>query len=168
LTDLAPEEREVVVLIGLQGSGKSSFHRERFAATHRLISKDLYPKGCNKQARQRRELEAALEEARRVVVDNTQPSLEERAPVIAQARAAGARVIGYYFSSRVADCLRRNAGRSGAARVPDVAILSAAKRLQRPNLEEGFDQLWFVSMVEGNGFLVRPWGEAEDLAGRSP
>jgi hypothetical protein len=68
----------------------------------------------------------------------------------------------------VADCLRRNAGRSGAARVPDVAILSTAKRLQRPNLEEGFDQLWFVSMVEGNGFLVRPWGEAEDLAGRSP
>ena len=33
---------ELVILVGLQASGKSTFFRERFAATHEHVSKDLF------------------------------------------------------------------------------------------------------------------------------
>lgn len=155
------EEREVVLFIGLQGAGKSTFYRERFAATHTLISKDLYPKGCNKDARQQRELAAALGAGKNVVIDNTHAGLQERTVSLTQAREAGHRVVGYYFSARIADCLRRNAGRSGVARVPDVAILATAKRLRRPSLEEGFDQLWYVTLDDERGFQVAAWQPEE-------
>jgi len=155
-------QREVIILVGLPASGKSSFYREKFAASHALVSKDLFAGAKNRAARQRREIEAALAAGRDLVVDNTSASLEERAPIFEQARAAGARVIGYYFASRAADCLRRNAGRQGSARVPDVAVLATAKRLQRPSLAEGFDELWFVRLDDERGFTVTAWGNPDE------
>ncbi len=38
VTENAPE---LVIFVGLQASGKSTFFRERFATTHELVSKDL-------------------------------------------------------------------------------------------------------------------------------
>ena len=34
---------DLVILMGLQGAGKSSFYRAHFAATHTLVSKDRFP-----------------------------------------------------------------------------------------------------------------------------
>jgi hypothetical protein len=65
-------------------------------------------------------------------------------------------ISGYYFESKVEDCLRRNAGRPEEERVPDVAILSAAKKLELPSLDEGFDQLFYVRLTEA-GFVVEEW-----------
>jgi len=36
---------ELVIFIGLQATGKSTFYRARFAATHVLVSKDLMGRG---------------------------------------------------------------------------------------------------------------------------
>ena len=136
---------ELVVFIGLQGSGKSSFYRSRFAQTHTHISKDLMsPSNRNKARRQREQIEHALREGQSVVVDNTNVCRTDRLELIAHARAHGARVVGYYFDSSVRECLVRNAGRTGRARVPDVAIFATAKRLERPVLDEGFDALYRV------------------------
>ena len=33
-----------MILVGLPGAGKTTFYRERFAATHRHVSKDLMPR----------------------------------------------------------------------------------------------------------------------------
>ncbi len=91
---------ELVLLIGLQGSGKSSFFRERFAATHLHVSKDLWPNARRREARQQRLVDEALARGQSVVVDNTQPRLEDRAPLLrlGQARGLGAWVIS---SSRI-------------------------------------------------------------------
>ena len=43
---------ELAILMGLPGAGKSTFYRERLAATHRHVSKDLLQNAKNKQARQ--------------------------------------------------------------------------------------------------------------------
>jgi len=51
---------ELILFIGLQGSGKSSFYRERFAGTHVLVSKDLWPHARRREARQRRLISEAL------------------------------------------------------------------------------------------------------------
>jgi predicted kinase len=93
------------------------------------------------------------------VIDNTNPTREDRSRYVPAARAAGFAVVGYYFRSGVTDCLRRNAGRSGPERIPDVAVLSTAKRLERPSLDEGFDELWHVRIEDGR-FVTEEWDDA--------
>jgi predicted kinase len=150
---------ELVLLIGLQGAGKSSFYRARFAATHALVSKDRLRNNRNPERRQQQLIAEAVAEGRSVVVDNTNPTAEARRPLIELGRAAGARVVGYYFESRLADCLRRNAQRAGKERVPDVALFATAKRLELPTRAEGFDELFHVRLLEGGDFEVSPWRE---------
>ena len=147
---------ECVVFIGLPASGKSTFYQRRFAGTHVHISKDLFPKSVDKNARQARELTAALRAGRPVVIDNTNCASADRAAIIAVARPLGARVIGYYFAATARESVGRNRGREGSARVPPVAIFTAAKRLVIPTREEGFDELWKVAINPEGGFVVGP------------
>jgi hypothetical protein len=48
----------------------------------------------------------------------------------------------------------RNASRQGRERVPNVAIFTAAKRLQPPTVAEGFDRLFRVRMSKDGDFAV--------------
>jgi predicted kinase len=143
---------ELVLFIGLQGSGKSSFYRERFADSHVLVSKDLWPHARRRDARQRRLISEALASGRSVVVDNTNPTPELRAPLISLGKSHGARVIGYAFESLLEDCLARNAKREGRARVPEVALYATRKVLRWPSPAEGFDALSFVRFTPGGTF----------------
>lgn len=151
---------ECVILIGLPASGKSSFFRERFAATHDHISKDRMKHARLPERRQQTILAESLAAGRSVVVDNTNPDAATRAPIIETARRHGAEVVGYFFDTAAADALRRNRGREGRERVPDVAIFTARKRLQRPRRAEGFDRLYRVTLDEaGRRFEVVDWPE---------
>ena len=141
---------EAVLFIGLQASGKSSFYKEHFFATHARISLDL----LKTRHREKRFFSTCLETHQRLVVDNTNPTRSDRAAYIQPARTAGFCVIGYYFCSRVGECLRRNMGRPLA--VPDAAILSTAKKLELPARDEGFDMLHYVYLDDGV-FQVEPW-----------
>jgi len=147
---------ECVIFIGLPASGKTTFYQRRFAETHRHISKDHWPKAANKDARQADAMRAALTRGDSVVIDNTHPSPADRAPVIALAREHGARLIGYYFTATTREAVRRNRGREGKARVPDVAIFTKAKRMTTPSAEEGFDELYSVSIASDGDFMVQP------------
>lgn len=151
---------ELVLFIGLQGAGKSSFFRERFAETHAHVSKDLWPKARHRERRQRRLIAEALDAGRSVVVDNTNPSAEVRAPLMEIGKRHGARVVGYYFESNVEECLERNARREGSARVPEVGFFATLKLLQRPSYSEGFDALYYVRLVPEDGFEVTEWSES--------
>ncbi|NVJ26951.1 ATP-binding protein [Myxococcus sp. AM011] len=154
---------ELILFIGLQASGKSRFFQRRFSDTHVLVSKDLWPHARRKEARQRRLIVEALGAGRSVVVDNTHPTPEQRMPLIALGHERGARVLGFYFESRLADCLARNAKREGRARVPEVALFATVKQLRRPSLEEGFDSLYHVSWAADGGFSVEDWKEERDV-----
>src|SRR5438552_19148705 len=99
---------ELIILVGLQGSGKSTFYQTFFPSTHDWVSKDRFRNNRNPARRQRKLIEAGLQAGRSVVVDNTSLTTEDRAELIALGRASGARVIGFYFESRVEDCLERN------------------------------------------------------------
>jgi predicted kinase len=138
---------EVVLFIGLQGAGKSTFYQTHFAATHVLVSKDRFRNNRRPQRRQMHLIDEALRARHSVVVDNTNPAVADRAPIIALARAQEAKVIGVYFDAPLAACLERNAGRSGKARVPDAALHRTAKRMQPPTVAEGFDQLQRVTLA---------------------
>jgi predicted kinase len=144
-----------VIFVGLPASGKTTFYQQRFAATHRHISKDLWPGSANKASRQARELRAALGAGQSVAVDNTNPTEADRAGIIAIARELSVRVIGYYFSSTTREAVGRNRGREGRARVPDVAVFTTAKRMVRPSRAEGFDELYTVAIPDDGSFDVQ-------------
>jgi predicted kinase len=148
---------ELVIFCGLQGAGKSTFYRTRFASTHRHVSKDNFPNASNRERRQQNLIREALQQGHSVVVDNTNVTVAERATLIALGRDYQARVIGYYFESQIQECLERNSLREGKARVPDVALYVTAARLQIPTCAEGFDRLHGVR-VQGDGeFTVEEW-----------
>ena len=148
---------ELVIFIGLQASGKSTFFRLYWAATHELVSKDLMRNNKNRARRQTQLVEAALQAGRSIVVDNTNPTIEERASLIELGKRYDAHILGYYFQSKEKDCLERNQQRSGKAKVPDIAIYATIKKLVRPTYAEGFHQLFYVQMVGDVDFQVRPW-----------
>ena len=145
---------ELVIFVGLQASGKSTFVREGFAATHEHVSKDLFRNNRNRNRRQEELVEAALRSRSPVVVDNTNPTVEDRRPLVELGRRFGAKIVGYHFESGERACLARNARREGKARVPDVAIFATAKRLVPPSREEGFDEIYRVR-PDGQIFEVR-------------
>lgn len=144
---------ELVLFCGIQATGKSSFYVQRFFHTHVRLSLDV----VKTRHRERVLFDACLACGQSVVLDNTNPSPEERARYIAPARAAGFTVAGYYFSSQVAAALERNAGRPDAQRVPDRGVLGTAARLRPPALAEGFDTLHYVRLDAAQGFVVEAW-----------
>lgn len=147
--------RELAILVGLQGAGKSTFCRRRLPG-HAHVSNDDFPSARDKRRRCRELIERAFRQGRSVVVDNTNATAEVRVPLIALGRAWNARVIGYYFDVPVADCLERNRRRAGKTRVPDVAIFATAKRLRPPVREEGFDELRVVRAALAKKAPTRP------------
>jgi predicted kinase len=136
---------ELILLVGLPGSGKTTYYRAHFAATHVHVSKDLMPNAQRRDERQAREIEAALGGGKSVVVDNTNPSRDVRAPLIALGRRHGARIVAIYFETEVRTAIMRNRQREGRERVPDVAIFTTKKKLMPPSLEEGFDEVRVVA-----------------------
>ena len=141
---------EAVIFVGIQASGKSSFYRERLFDTHLRINLDM----LKTRHREQLLLRACIEAKQPFVVDNTNPSVEERARYIHRARSGGFRVVGYYFRSQPKEALARNNGRMGKARIPEKGILGTYKRLHVPAAEEGFDELYLVYIDETGCFVV--------------
>lgn len=148
--DITPDARneeaplELVVLVGVQGSGKTTHYVDHFAATHVHVSKDRMTSSRNKDVLQREMIEKAFREGRSVVVDNTSPKPDDRAPLVALARAHGARAVAIYFETPVKECVERNKRREGKARVPDVVIYVTARKVVPPSVAEGFDEVRIV------------------------
>ena len=147
---------ELAILVGLQGAGKSTFYRERLAATHDHVSKDLMPNVRRRGERQLALVDAALAAGRSVAVDNTNPSKADRAALLAAGRARGARVVVYVLKTPVRDALARNRTREGKQRVPDVAVFATARKLEPPTREEGFDAIFEVHARGGAFEVVQP------------
>jgi predicted kinase len=152
---------ELAILVGLPGAGKTTFFHERLADTHAHVSRDELPRGKRAEELQRQAVERALAGGQSAVVDSTNVGVEQRAPLIQQARAHGARVIGYFFDSPARVCIARNAQREGRARVAVPGILALAKRLVAPQRAEGFDELYVVRTLQGQGFELLPLAEDE-------
>jgi predicted kinase len=150
---------ELIMMIGLQASGKSTFARGRFGLPYEYVSKDLLRNTSNPARRQQQLIEAALQQGRSVVVDNTHPTREVRSELINLAHRFGAETIGYYFAVQVDQSLARNRARQGKARVPQVAIFATLKKLTRPSYTEGFTRLFSVCNRDDQGFEVTDWQE---------
>jgi predicted kinase len=139
-----------VIFIGIQGSGKSSFFRDRFFDTHVRINLDML------RTRHREELllAACLAAGQSFVIDNTNPLLTDRARYVERARAAGFRTVAYFFESSLREAMARNNMRTGKQKVPAPAVTAAFMKIVRPSLDEGFDEIYTVKVVADGGFVV--------------
>src|SRR6266852_1870844 len=141
---------EAVIFVGIQGSGKSSFYRERFFDTHVRISLDV----LRTRHREQLLLAACLAAKQPLVIDNTNPLVRDRARYIELARQAGFRVVAYFFETSLADAIRRNHQRTGKQKIPVPAIAGTLRKLQVLTLEEGCDEIHKVTLSPDGGFIV--------------
>jgi predicted kinase len=143
-----------VLLIGIPASGKSSFFKARFVDSHVRINRDM----LGTSYRYSQLLGTCVKAGISFVSDNTNVARRERKDTIEPAREMGFKVVGYYFESNVAKCVESNSLRPESERVPKVAIYDKRSALEYPNFSEGFDELYFVKMVNA-GFGVSVWEE---------
>lgn len=143
---------ETVIFCGIQATGKTTFYKEHFFKTHVRIALDQ----LNTRTKEQRFIDTCLATQQRYVVDNTNPTKEDRKKYISEAKAKRFKVIGYYFQSRINEALYRNSQRFGKEKIPEVGIKGTLNKLEIPTLDEGFDELYFVE-IENNAFKVKEW-----------
>ena len=144
--------KTVVILMGLQGSGKSTFYRMHFSEDFVRVNLDT----LKTRYQEKLLIEECLYLQKSFAVDNTNPTRADRERYISSAKEHGYRIVGYFMESKIKDCMQRNAQREGAARVPEKAIAATSNKLEIPSYDEGFDELYFVKN-DGTTMTIEEW-----------
>ncbi len=142
----------LILFTGVPGSGKSTFYQQHFFHSHLRVSLDL----LRTRNREAQLLEFCFRTQMQLVVDNTNVRSNDRRPYLHMARHHRYRVTGYYFEASLEECLHRNAGRTGKARIDDRGVIAKFRQLQPPSPREGFDELFRVTLRDA-AFVVTPW-----------
>ncbi|MBH5328301.1 ATP-binding protein [Eikenella sp. S3360] len=139
---------QLILFIGAQASGKSTFYKQHFADSYIRLNLDML------KTRHREQLlfDACLQAKQNLVIDNTNPTVEDRARYIVPAQAARFQIIAYYFDSDLNAAIARNAKRTGKANIPEVGVRATFKKLQAPHYAEGFAEIYRVQINPNGGF----------------
>ena len=147
------KDKQAIIFIGIQASGKSTFY-------NRLLNDGFYTHisldYLHTRYKENEKLMDCLSNGKSFVVDNTNPKIEDRKKYIDKGKEYGYHIIGIFFQSIVKDCIERNEKRGG--KVPSKAIASTSNILQMPSRTEGFDELFFVEIIN-NEFEITKWRE---------
>ena len=144
---------QAIILIGIQATGKSTFFKRKFFGTHIRINLDM----LKTRHREKLLLQACLEMKQPFVVDNTNPTREDRARYIPHAQDGGFRIMGYYFQSKFQQACQRNSSRIAEDQVSEKGIRGTYAKLELPTFEEGFDELYYVKIEQNDEFVVETW-----------
>jgi len=144
---------QAIIFTGIQASGKSTFYSQHFFLTHIRINLDM----LKTRHREKRLLETCLEIGQPFVVDNTNPTVEDRKRYIELARHHNFYIITYYFESKMTDSIQRNQNRNPKQQVPEKGIRGTHAKLVIPQYEEGFDELYYVRILPNEKFAVEEW-----------
>jgi predicted kinase len=141
---------EGIIFIGVQASGKTTFYQRFFFKTNIRINLDM----LKTRHRETILINACIKAKQPFVVDNTNPTREERRKYIEAMKRGRFKIKGYYFHSLIDESLERNLLRQGRERIPEVGVRATYKKLQLPVYEEGFDELYHVTL-KGHEFSVK-------------
>ena len=143
----------MVIMMGLQASGKSTFCKKHLADLRYISLDELKTRNREKNA-----IASCIEKREDFVIDNTNPSAADRQKYFEMITGTDYKVTGYYMRSVIAECIPRNEQRTGKACVPRTAIASTSKKIELPSYKEGFSELYYVEISE-NGFRISEWKE---------
>jgi predicted kinase len=124
-TELKERPRRVVMVIGVQGAGKSTW-------TKKWTS----------------------EPGDAIYVDSTFATVTRRSRVIAIAKTAGVEVSAVWVKVSLETALRRNRERPTDEVVPDDAVENVFRIFEPPSLQEGFQEVFVVGEDVGAASLV--------------
>lgn len=147
-------EKKMVIMIGIQGSGKSTFYQKYLKEEYIRINLDTLKTRHREQLLMHR----CIEDGRNFAIDNTNPTKADRQRYIPLAKEAGYRIIGYFMESKLQPCIERNNQRTGNAKIPAAAIAATSNKLQIPGYGEGFDELYYVKN-DGRAMRIEKWRE---------
>lgn len=143
----------MVIMMGIQGSGKSTFCATKYPEYSRINLDTLRTRKKEKDA-----LWLAINRKENIIIDNTNPTKADRMKYIEAGKASQYKIIGCFMQSVLHDCIERNNTRTGKAVIPAIAIANTSSKLEMPGFEEGFDELYFVKITDA-GFTVSEWQE---------
>ena len=142
---------QLIIFVGGQASGKSTFFKQYFADTHVRINLDM----LKTRHREKLIFEACLSAKQKCVIDNTNPTTDDRARYITLAKQAGFEIVCYYFDSHLKDALKRNSAREGKARIPEMGVRATYKKIKIPHAIEGFDAIYQVKIQDAGEFSIQ-------------
>ena len=141
---------EMILFCGIQASGKTTFFKEKFFKTHIRISMDQ----LHTRNKEQKFIETCFATQQSFVVDNTNPTKEERLKYISAAKSHKYNIIGYYFQSQLNESIKRNSQRVGKENIPEIGIRGTFNKLEIPTFDEGFDELFYVA-IENEQFIIK-------------
>ncbi len=169
----AMETLDLVILVGIQASGKTTYYRRHLRGEYLHVSLDNWRGKGNVRAKEHGAILEALASAggsggrvRGVVVDNTNTTSATRrryfdyAAEFSRDSGRGVRLVAYFFDADLESCLARNADRPKDAPVgtpyyvPPEALEKFQGMLQPPAHEEGFEKVFRVRIAEDGAFDV--------------
>lgn len=151
--------KTMIIFMGIQGSGKTYYYRQRLSDDYAHVNLDeLHTR--NKESLF---LQQLIGQGKNIVVDNTNPRIADRSRYIKLGKEAGYHIVGYFFESKIKDCIRRNDSREGKARLPAKAIAATSNKLQMPTKDEGFDELYFIRRRGETEMQKVEWRESNEF-----
>lgn len=142
----------MIIFIGIPASGKTSFYNLYYKNDYKHINLDT----LKTRYQENLALKEGLRNNYNTVIDNTNITKEERKKYIKAGKENNCKIIGYYFKSSIRECIERNEKRKN--KIPRTAVANKFNNLELPSLNEGFDELYYVS-TENNEFKTEYWND---------
>jgi predicted kinase len=144
--------KEVIILIGFPGCGKSTFAKT-LGKNYDILSSDTIrievygdanAEDVNRVVFKKLHgrMWGALKNGKNVVIDATNLTYGARYSYINIAKKNNAKVVGILFDTPIDVCKERNSKRSRV--VPDEAYVRLERKYVKPSMSEGFDEIRVV------------------------
>ena len=135
------------VMCGVPGSGKTTTSK-KMAEEHGLERFSLDEMHCFRLESFMLPAIKALEEGKSVVLDTVNLRVNVRKKVLQALADIPCKKVVVYMDTPLEECIRRNANRE--AHLPEHVIQSTYRALQKPTLDEGWDEVQEVKPDEAD------------------